>query len=251
MDNRTNCALYTTYPHECGYLPNRLATTVFVEPSVPNKNPLLYDELSQQGFRRSGERIYRPKCIGCQACMAVRLPVRQFTSRRSQRRVWQKNQDLTVSAALPTFKPQHYNLYRCYLAARHEGDGMDNPTPKSYMQFLTSAWSKTVFYEFHLKKQLLAVAVVDHIKTGLSAMYTFFDPNYPARSLGVYAVLWEIEETKRLNLDWLYLGYWIKDCRKMHYKTEYQPLEYFYQEKWQRLNNRELEIGDCDLGIGE
>jgi arginine-tRNA-protein transferase len=241
MDNRTNCDIYTTYPYPCGYLPNRLATTVFVEPSVP-KNPLLYSELSKQGFRRSGERIYRPKCVGCQECIAVRIAAQQFTRRRSQRRVWQKNQDLTVSVAPPTFKPQHFNLYRRYLSARHEGDGMDNPTPKSYMQFVTSTWSNTVFVEFSLKKQLLAIAVVDYLENGLSAMYTFFEPNCPTRSLGVYAVLWEIEEAKRLNLDWVYLGYWIKNCRKMSYKTEYQPLEYFYQEKWQQLNNRDLEI---------
>jgi len=226
--------IYETAPHKCSYLPNRLATTVFIDPYF-RKGVSLYDKLSRQGFRRSGEHIYRPQCQNCEACLAVRVPLKQFVPRRSQRRTWQKNQDLIVREAPPDFQPQHFNLYRCYLASRHQGEGMDNPTPKTYMEFLTSSWSKTVFYEFILKKQLIAVAVVDHLETGLSAVYTFFDPNYSDRSLGVYAILWEIEEAKRLNFNWLYLGFWIKDCRKMSYKIEYRPIEYFYQGIWHSL----------------
>jgi arginine-tRNA-protein transferase len=234
MSNSIYFNLYTTPPHKCGYLPNRLATTVFIEPEIP-KNASLYDDLSQRGFRRSGGDIYRPECHGCDACIAVRVPVLQFAPRRCQRRVWQKNQDLTVLAVPPLFKLEHFKLYCRYLGIRHQHGGMeDTTTPKAYTQFLTSAWSKTIFYEFRLDKKLLAVAVVDYLKNGLSALYTFFDPDYSARSLGVYAILWEIEKTKRLNLDWLYLGYWIKDCQKMSYKAEYQPLEYYYQGKWQR-----------------
>ncbi|KHD08399.1 arginyl-tRNA--protein transferase [Candidatus Thiomargarita nelsonii] len=232
MSNRIYFNLYATPPHKCNYLSNRLATTVFIEPSIL-KNASLYDSLSQRGFRRSGGDIYRPDCYACNACIAVRLPVQKFVPRRSQRRVWQKNSDLTVSAVPAIFKQEHFNLYRRYLASRHKGDGMDNPSPKNYTDFLICAWAKTKFYEFRLDERLIAVAVIDHFKQGLSAVYTFFDPDYSARSLGVYAILWEIEETKRLNLDWLYLGYWIQDCQKMSYKAEYQPLEYYYQEKWQ------------------
>jgi leucyl-tRNA---protein transferase len=233
--NQMSLNIITTPSHQCSYLPNRVAATVVVDPMCSQKNILLYDKLSQQGFRRSGEHIYRPRCHNCDACIAVRIPVQQFKPRRSQRRVWRNNQDLTVKALPPEFKPEHYNLYLRYLMTRHEGEGMDNPTPKGYMQFLTSSWSKTVFYEFTLGKQIVAVAVVDQIYNGLSAVYTFFEPELKERSLGVYAILWEIEETKRLNLEWLYLGYWLKDSRKMRYKAEYQPLEYFYQGSWQWL----------------
>jgi len=234
MSNRIFFNLYTTPPHECGYLPNKLATTLFIEPDI-RKNISVYDNLSQRGFRRSGEYIYRPDCHKCDACIAVRIPVQLFAPRRSQRRVWQKNQDLTVSAAAPIFKPEHFNLYRRYIAARHKDGGMDNPTPKNYMQFLTGSWAKTVFYEFRLQKQLLGIGAVDHLKNGLSAVYTFFDPDYSARSLGVYAILWEIEEAKRLHFDWLYLGYWVKDSKNMGYKAEYQPLEGYYKETWQQV----------------
>jgi arginine-tRNA-protein transferase len=214
-----------TPPHKCSYFPDRIATTVFADPFFPDKDNVLYDTLIKFGFRRSGEEIYRPHCEECYACTSVRVPVQFFKPRRSQRRVWKKNKELTVSAVVPVFKQEHFNLYSRYVASRHKGGSMDNPTPEDYMQFLTSSWAKTVFYEFRLQEQLVMLAVVDHADKGLSAVYTCFEPDFPARSLGVYAILWEIEETKRLNLNWLYLGYWIKGCQKMHYKTEYQPLE--------------------------
>jgi len=234
MNNRIQFNLYATPPHECSYLSDRQATTVFIDPRFP-KDAVLYDVLSQHGFRRSGEHLYRPHCHHCEACIPVRIPVGTFTPRRSQRRIWKKNQELTVTAQPIAFKKEHFNLYCLYLAARHRGGGMDNPTPGGYMQFLSSDWSDTLLYEFRLNKQLLSIAVVDLLESGLSAMYTFFDPAYPERSLGVYAILWEIEEAKRLQLDWLYLGYWVKECRKMRYKTDYSPLEQYRHGVWQKI----------------
>lgn len=234
MNNRIQFNLYATPPHDCSYLSDRQATTVFIDPRFP-KDTVLYEVLSQHGFRRSGEHLYRPHCHSCEACIPVRIPVWVFEPRRSQRRIWKRNQDLTVTTVPNVFKREHFNLYCLYLAARHRGGGMDNPTPESYMQFLTSDWSDTIFYEFRLKRQLLGVAVVDVLESGTSAVYTFFDPSYPERSLGVYAILWEIEETKRLQFDWLYLGYWIRECRKMRYKIEYHPLEHYHHGVWQRL----------------
>jgi arginine-tRNA-protein transferase len=213
-------------------LPKQSATTVFIDPHFP-KNPSFYSKLSQHGFRRSGEHIYRPQCHDCIACIPVRLPVQTFQPRRSQRRVWKRNQDLTVAATTSEFKLEHFQLYQRYLAVRHVDSDMGKPTPKSYLQFLTSSWSNTIFYEFRCHRQLVAIAVVDHLEQGLSAVYTFFEPTHSERSLGVYAILWEIEETKRLQQEWLYLGYWIKDCQKMNYKIEYQPLEYYFHGKWQ------------------
>ena len=225
----------TTPPHECGYFSDRTATTVFAVPFFSYKDNVLYDTLIKYGFRRSGEEIYRPHCKGCHACISVRVPVQLFKPRRSQRRVWKKNQELIVSSVAPVFKEEHFDLYGRYLASRHKGGSMDNPTPESYMQFLTSSWSKTVFYEFRLQERLVMLAVVDQVKNGLSAVYTCFEPELSTRSLGAYAILWEIEETKRLNCEWLYLGYWLKDCQKMNYKTEYQPLEAY---QWNVANTK-------------
>lgn len=235
MNTRTQFNLYSTPPHECTYLKCHQATTVFIDPHFP-KDAHLYNVLSQHGFRRSGEHLYRPHCAECQACLAVRIPVKRFKIRRTQKRIFQKNQDITVTATRSGFKQEHFDLYCRYLAQRHRGGGMDNPSTDTYLQFLTSLWAETVFYEFRIQEQLVAVAVMDMYEDALSAIYTFFDPDYPQRSLGVFAILWEIYEAERRGLNYVYLGYFIKDCRKMNYKIEYRPLEYYQEGTWSVLN---------------
>lgn len=234
MNKRTQFHLYATPPHECSYLPKRLATTVFIDPHFP-KDMELYENLSQHGFRRSGEHLYRPHCHDCNACTPVRIPIEHFKPRRIQKRIWKKNQDLVIVPQPSAFNQNHFDLYRKYIATRHRGGGMDNPTPDNYIQFLSSQWAETVFHEFLLGEELVAVAVVDHFEQSLSAVYTFFDPEYEQRSLGAFAILWQIEQAKQLNLKWLYLGYWIKECQKMSYKTDYQPLEYYQYGVWHTL----------------
>ena len=113
---------------------------------------------------------------------------------------------------------------------------MANPSEADFKQFLYCDWSDTRFLEFRLNKQLVAVAVTDMVSNGLSAVYSFFEPDLPPRSLGVYAVLWEIEEARRRGLPWVFLGYWIKDCKKMNYKTQYRPAEGFRHAIWEALD---------------
>ena len=188
------------------------------------------------GFRRSGEYVYRPRCGTCQACIPVRIPVNTFAPSRSQRRTWQRNQDLRISAQPAGFHEEHFALYRRYIADRHPGGGMDVEDPARYREFLLSSWSDTWCYEFRLDTRLLAVAVVDRLLRGLSAVYTFYDPAYADRGLGTFALLREISEAQRLELSWLYLGYWIEECPKMAYKNRFRPLEVFRDGSWQSLN---------------
>ena len=229
-----NLGFYNTPPHECSYFPDRQAITLFADPRFP-KSKDLYSTLANYGFRRSGKHLYQPHCKACTACIPVRIPVNEFNSRRNQRRLWKKNKYLTIKTLAADFYDEHFQLYKHYQSVRHAGGGMDNPTTKSYMDFLIADWMDTVFYEMRLNNKLLAVAVVDQLKDGLSAVYTFFDPEYSVRSLGTYAILLEIEDARRLNLGWVYLGYWINGCAKMSYKSEFQPLEYFINNSWKRL----------------
>lgn len=224
-------AFYATPPHDCSYLPDRQAVTLFADPQFP-KNERLHSVLARNGFRRSGPHLYRPHCPGCRACIPVRVAAAAFEPRRRQRRVWRRNQDLTVHPEPARFREEHFELYRRYLAARHRGGGMDHPTREHYVEFLTSLWVQTTFHEFRLGKQLLAVAVTDHLLDGWSAVYSFFEPELPERSLGVYAILWQIAAVRRAGLDWLYLGYLIDESPKMRYKREYQPQEHFVDGRW-------------------
>lgn len=229
-------AFYTTPPHPCSYLPPRKAATLFADPAWP-KDRRLYSLLSEQGFRRSGAHLYRPSCPGCHACVPVRIPVQDFRPRRNQRRTWEDNRDLDIGSDTARFRDEYFALYKRYLRARHPNGGMDDPNPEGFMDFLTAPWAETRFYEFRLRDRLLAIAVVDRLEHALSAVYTFYDPDYQDRSLGRLAVLHEIAEAKAQGLDWLYLGYWIAGCRKMRYKNEYQPLEYYVGGRWDRAGD--------------
>ncbi len=226
---------YLAQTTACNYLPGQYATTVFLDPKTP-KSTSLYTALSTHGFRRSGKEIYKPHCRSCDACIPVRLPVARFRPTRNQRRAWGKNQDLTIKTRAAAFDPDHYALFRKYVEQRHAGAGMDETSPRQYIDFLTSPWSETVFYEMRAGEKLLAVAVADVLTDALSAVYTFFDPESPARSLGRFAILFEIEQAISLGFQWLYLGYWIEGCQKMRYKNEYQPLEYYRGQRWQALS---------------
>ena len=222
---------YSTPVQDCNYLAGRKSTTAFLDPGQA-KDTWLYTLLSQHGFRRSGKHIYRPNCESCSACVAVRVAVDAFRPRRIQRRIWARNQELTVTPGNSTYREESFLLYHRYLAARHAGGSMENPTRTQYAEFLESGWADTTFFEFRLAGQLVAIAVSDHLTDSLSAVYSFFEPTMQRRSLGVYVVLWQIEHARRLALQWLYLGYWIKDCDKMRYKQEYLPQQRFINGEW-------------------
>jgi arginine-tRNA-protein transferase len=227
-------AFYVSVPVTCGYLPDRVAVTVFADPSAP-MNKTLYSALVNRGFRRSGNHVYMPYCPNCNSCIPTRIPVDQFRPNRSQRRTAQHNADLRVRRVEATFNEEHFHLYRRYMARRHAGSGMDDYGPEQYMAFLACSWGETFLYEFLLRDTVVAVASVDHLNNGLSAVYTFYDPDLTERSLGTFAVLWQIQEAARLGLFYVYLGYWIKQCAKMSYKATFQPLEIHRNGRWQRL----------------
>lgn len=231
----SSLTFYATPPHRCSYLPDREAITIFADPSHP-KDAGLYSRLSQMGFRRSGEHIYVPGCEDCRACIPVRIPVEQFRPRRSQRRISARNAHLSVTEHDDIFNEAHYRLYRRYVNARHRGGGMDDPSREEYLEFLSSSWCDTVFYEFRAGTALVAVAVADRLNNGLSAVYSFFEPTMAREALGVYAILWQITEAARLGMDYCYLGYLIEQTHKMRYKAEYLPQEHFRNGSWHRVS---------------
>ncbi len=225
--------LYLSAEHECSYLHERQANSLFVDPEL-DMTANIYSELIQQGFRRSGGYVYTPYCKKCHDCIPIRLDVKNFVLSRSQKRCKNKNKHITVNAKATVYDNDHYQLYASYVNSRHPGGGMDEPDNDKYLDFLTSKWSKTTFFEFRENNELMGVAVTDIVEGGLSAVYTFFNSSeeYQKRSLGVFSILWQVEEARHRGLKWLYLGYWIKNCQKMNYKNNYQPLEYFYNHAW-------------------
>lgn len=227
--------LLSMQPHACNYLEHKVAQTAFVHPSYPMTTPV-YAGLLAKGFRRNGNEVYVPKCAACHACLPARVAVADFKPNRSQARCLTKNRLTTAVIKPAAFDQQHYDLYKRYQSTKHPDSSMQYASEKDYIRFLGSDWCDTYFVEFRIDEKLAAVAVIDHFNDALSAVYTFFDLDFAAYSLGVYAVLWQLDYAKHLKLDWVYLGYWIADCKKMRYKNQYQPLEIFQGNRWRLLN---------------
>ncbi|PWG62437.1 arginyltransferase [Spiribacter halobius] len=226
--------LFPTGLHECPYFGDRPARLGFVDPRLPLDSSA-YDQLLAHGFRRSGEQIYRPICPGCTACRSLRLPVHRFRPRRRHRRCRRDNHDVRLRSRGRVLDPAHHALYTRYVRARHPGGGMDDADPDLYWRFLTADWCHTEFLELRAGQDLLGVAVTDVTDGAFSAVYTFYDPDLPRRSLGTLAILMQIEEAQRRGLDWLYLGYWIEDCPRMSYKADFRPHEVFTPEGWEAV----------------
>lgn len=231
---QTIIKLYATHPHPCSYLGDEQATTLFIDPAT-QVTPEIYHHLSQQGFRRSGCQLYKPYCEFCSACIPVRVPTNGFTAKRSQKRIIKKNCHLSVIEKDNINDPEFYELYERYINEKHIDGDMYPASREQYDNFLTNEWGVTRYYCFYSGGQLVAVAVTDELSDCLSAIYTFYEPSLNKQSLGSYAILWQIAHAKQLGLDYVYLGYWIKDCQKMSYKSLYRPMEVYINDQWTKL----------------
>ena len=226
--------LYRTGEHPCGYYVDRIAQDLVLDPHDPAL-PDAYPSALAQGFRRSGGHVYRPKCPACNACVPVRMRVRDFHPDRSQRRCLRDNADIDARIVPARRTTENFALYRHYLRARH-GDGpMVDSDEDDFDQFLASAWSPTRFMELRHDGRLLGVAVTDVTVDAMSAVYTFFDPDERERGLGTLAVLRQIAFVQNTSRAYLYLGYWIAGHRKMDYKARFRPLETLGKTGWQAL----------------
>ncbi|TAL78888.1 MAG: arginyltransferase [Burkholderiaceae bacterium] len=222
---------YSTASYPCSYLEGREARSQVAAPSHLIDTHT-YSQLVEQGFRRSGLFTYRPHCDACQACKPIRVDVNNFVPTRTQRKARNRHKALQASNQPLVFSAEHFDLYCRYVSARHPGAGMDEDCQSQYTQFLLSSRVNSTLIEFRTAEgRLEMVSLIDILDTGLSAVYTFFDPDAEG-SLGTYGILWQIDRCKFMGLPWLYLGYWIQESRKMTYKSQFRPHQILLNGQW-------------------
>ena len=227
---------FTTVPLPCPYLPERLERKLVTELSGPGAENL-HEALARSGFRRSHSIAYAPACPGCKACVPVRVVVPEFKRQRTMARLWKQNQDLVAIKVPARATTEQYELFARYQQSRHTGSDMALMGFYEYSAMVEDSPIDTFMVEFRDRSgELVAVCLTDRTSDGLSAVYSFFETESLRAGLGNYVVLWLIDQAQRLQLPYVYLGYWIADSAKMAYKARFQPLECLGPEGWTRLN---------------
>lgn len=217
----------------CPYLPHRVARNRgFTANQV---DPEVYHALLDRGFRRSGSMFYQPCCRGCRECVQTRIPVERFCQSRSQRRLWRRNRDLSVTVGQPRLSPDKWRMFRRYLSAQH--DGTMSGTWEDLCSFLYCSPVNTIELCFKQGNQLVGVSIADRSEYALSSVYMYFDPTFAHRRVGTYSILWELDYCRQRHIPYYYLGFYIKDCGKMNYKAYFRPQQHLRPDGvWQEAS---------------
>ena len=228
-----------TQTFSCSYLPEQEEQLLVYAGDNTSLAPR-YGQLIQAGFRRSGDQIYRPHCPSCNACQSLRIPVQSFQPSRSQKRLLAKNRGITCRLSTSA-KESYYPLYERYINERHADGSMYPASPEQYKGFLLCGWQSPLFIEAYDDNKLIAVAVTDTINDteghiALSALYTFYDPDFEQRSLGTWMILQQIQIASQHACDFLYLGYQVDACKKMTYKSNFFPHQRFIDNHWVQVS---------------
>ncbi len=235
---------YLTAPSPCPYLGGKEERKVFTH-LVGERAPELNNILTQGGFRRSQSIAYRPACEGCRSCVSVRVVAKDFRPTQSMRRISRRNADIASEMRIAVPTSEQYAIFRAYLDSRHRDGGMADMTVLDYAMMVEDSHIETRIIEYRRRTSaqtsqrsggdLVAIALTDVLGDGLSMVYSFFEPDEAARSLGTLMVLDHIARAQRMGLAYVYLGYWVRGSRKMDYKSRFLPQERLMPDGWARV----------------
>ena len=227
---------YVTTKYSCGYIDGQDAQSIVATP-YKNVNGENFNDLTSKGFRRSGQYVYKPNCKNCKACKPIRLLASDFLISRSQKRAKKYLDKLTVRILPLVFNQEHYELYVHYQNNRHDSANINDDDLADYNNFLIKSNVNSKIIEFRLNNELKIVTIIDEVKDGISAVYTFYDCSNKKLSFGTTSILWLLDLCKKQKLSYLYLGYWILESQKMKYKTNFKPYELMIEGDWQEAVN--------------
>lgn len=223
---------FTTAPMPCPYLEGRMERKIVTELTGSDARGF-HDQLSRAGFRRSHSIAYTPACVGCNACVPVRVVTADFQMSRTFRRLWERNADLRPRIVPARATAEQYRLFNAYQESRHAGSDMALMGFYDYRAMVEDSPIDTSLVEFRdAEGTLKAVCLMDRMDDGVSGVYSFYETADPSRSLGTFAILWLIKTARGYSLPYVYLGYWIRNSRKMAYKTRFRPLELYGPDGW-------------------
>jgi arginyl-tRNA--protein-N-Asp/Glu arginylyltransferase len=211
----------------CSYLPQQSARMTYR--LAQQLSEQRYEQLLERGWRRFGRVLFRPNCPDCNACTGIRVPISTFYPSKSQRRclkTFADIADLKLTIRNPSLSPEHIQLYNNYHRDMHHRKQWPfrKITADEYAEsFLDGQFPFSREFQYRHNGQLVGLSLVDITANSLSSIYFFHDPEWREVGVGTYSILQEIETGRQLAKDWLYLGYYIRDCSSMNYKNNYRP----------------------------
>lgn len=209
---------------KCSYLDDKKQTTHYkiIDACPANET----QELVERGYRRFGKMYFRPICAECDECKSIKIDVKNYQFSKSERRVIRKAQHVEAYIQIPNLTKEHLNLFKKYHLHMKDKKGWSyEPTsPEHYYNSFVSGhenYGKEILY--YEGDTLIAVDLIDILEDGISSIYFYYDPDFAHLSLGKLSLLQQIKIAKDANKDWIYLGYYVKDCDSLNYKAQYKP----------------------------
>ncbi|MCB9834154.1 MAG: arginyltransferase [Planctomycetes bacterium] len=207
----------------CPYRPGLLWRNEIILPEG-DLGAEVHELLFDLGFRRSGQAFFRPACADCRSCRSLRIATPAFRRSKSQRRVWNRNQDLAVEVAELRADEEMLALLFRYLEARHRG-WIEHERDEIAGSLFDDPPANARALLLRLEGRLVGVGIVSLTPNLLSSDYFYFEPDLGERSLGTFSMLWEIDWARRDRRRWYHPGFWVADCPAMSYKARLRPAQ--------------------------
>jgi arginine-tRNA-protein transferase len=209
----------------CPYLPDLTATTDYR--ILKEVSPHEHERLLELGWRRFGQQYFRPECVGCSACVSLRVPLATFQPTKSQRRARRKCTHWRVEVSSPRVTDERLELFAAWHAMR-EDTRRWKPNALSAKEYAATFCAphpcarEMVYFD---GDRLVAVGLIDVTPRAASSVYFYYHPDVAAYSPGVASVLCEAEWARQQGCVHLYLGYRVLGCPSTEYKAHYRPHE--------------------------